>query len=288
MRSVGIVTTALLLALAVSRVPAGAGEQLAQAAPASGSKVGQTTGQAPGQPGAQQTAPQPAPPKPYKAVPVAFPPPLNDPSFEAFRKELTGVAQRKDRAALGRMVVAKGFFWDTEDGKGADAKKSSIENLALAIGLDAKDSGGWDALAAMAAEPTASADPNKKDVVCTPATADIDEKEFENLVKSTQTDPAEWGYPTSAGVEVHASPQAKSATVEKLGMDLVRVLPETAPAAAVAGEDWVRVVAPDGKVGFVLSASLMSLDNDELCFAKESGNWKIAGVVGGSSGDGGQ
>jgi hypothetical protein len=38
--------------------------------------------------------------KPYKPVAVSLPQPYNDPSFEAFRKELGEIASHKDRAAL--------------------------------------------------------------------------------------------------------------------------------------------------------------------------------------------
>jgi len=67
--------------------------------------------------------PQPAPPKPYKPVPVTLAQPHNDPSFEAFRKQLADIASRKDRAALARLVVARNFFWIGEKGDRADRRK---------------------------------------------------------------------------------------------------------------------------------------------------------------------
>jgi hypothetical protein len=86
-------------------------------------------------------------PQPYKAVTVKLPPFLNDPSLDAFRKDVAAVAKRRDRNALAGMVVAKGFFWDRDDGKGADDSKSGIDNLAAAFELNASDGAGWDALA---------------------------------------------------------------------------------------------------------------------------------------------
>src|SRR5438270_11402859 len=60
-----------------------------------------------------QGAPQGAPPagqaqavapiKPYKPLAVTLPAPVNDPSFEAFRKQLADIATRKDRAALAKL-----------------------------------------------------------------------------------------------------------------------------------------------------------------------------------------
>ena len=85
---------------------------------------------------AQQQPQEPAPPKPYKEVAVNLPAPVNDPSFEAFRAQLADIAERKDRAALAALIVPRGFFWERESGNEADEKKSGIDNLAAATGLD--------------------------------------------------------------------------------------------------------------------------------------------------------
>ncbi len=47
---------------------------------------------------------------PYKPVPITLPAAMNDPTFDAFRKELTEIARKKDRAALAQLVAAT-FFW---------------------------------------------------------------------------------------------------------------------------------------------------------------------------------
>src|SRR6516164_7450565 len=75
-----------------------------------------------------------APPKPYKPIAVTLAQPYNDPSFVAFRKQLGDIADRKDRAALARLVV-NNFFWMGEKGDKANKKKSGIDNLAAAIDL---------------------------------------------------------------------------------------------------------------------------------------------------------
>src|SRR5581483_4751535 len=89
---------------------------------------------------------QPAPPKPYKPVAIRLPQPVKDPSFEAFRKQIAAIAQKKDRAALARLVSQQ-FFWIVEDKDNADKKKPGIDNLAKALGLDGGDPSGWDLLA---------------------------------------------------------------------------------------------------------------------------------------------
>jgi hypothetical protein len=228
----------------------------------------------------QQQAPQPAPPKPYKPLAVTLPAPVSDPSFDAFRKEIVGVAQRKDRAALARMVVAKGFFWEREDGKRAP-KKSGADILAQALNLAAKDGSGWEALAGFAAEPTAAPLPERKEVLCAPANPDFDERGLEELAQTTDTDPLEWGYPLRADVDVRETPSATAPVIEKLGMHFVRVLDDESQSTANTAGEWLRVVAPSGKIGFVPADTLTSPAGAQLCFVKDGSAWKIAGLIGG-------
>jgi len=229
---------------------------------------------------APQQAPPVAPPKPYKPLAVTLPAAINDPSFEAFRKDLAGVAQKKDRAGLARMVVAKGFFWERDDGKPAP-KKPAIDILAQAVNLAAKDGSGWDAIAGFAAEPTAAPLPERKEVLCAPATPTFDERGLEELAQTTQTDPVEWGYPLRADVEVRETPNATAPVVEKLGLYFVRVLDDDSQSTANTAGEWLRVVAPSGKVGFVAADALTSLAGTQFCYIKEGGAWKIAGLIGG-------
>jgi hypothetical protein len=211
-------------------------------------------------------------------VAVTLPTPSKDASLEAFRKQLTDVANGKDRAALGKLVVPQGFFWEGETGDGADKKKSGLDNLAAVIGLDSKDGSGWEILAEFAADPTTSPAPDHKGVLCAPADPAFNEAELEAAAKSTQTDPSEWGFPLSNGVEVRESAMPNAKVAEKLGMHFVRVLPDDSPLTAVAS--FLRIVTPSGKVGFVPADSIAPLGNDQLCYVKEASGWKIAGYVG--------
>lgn len=232
-------------------------------------------------PGGAPAASQPARLGPYKAVAVTLPKPFGDPSLDAFRKSLADIAQRKDRTALASKVVAKGFFWQREDSDGADPKKSGIDNLAEAIGLDAPEGTGWQAIAAYAEEGSAAAQPGVKDLVCSPAFPSFNEEEMDEVAKQTGTDPSEWGYPTSPGVDVRAKPNANAPTVDKLGMNLVRLLLDDSEGASA---EWIKVVTPAGKVGYVSADSLGPLGSDQICYSKAGGSWHIAGFVGGGGG----
>src|SRR6185295_782712 len=79
--------------------------------------------------------------KPYKPIEVTLPAAAADKSLEAFRKQLSAIAQRKDRAALARLV-AKDFFWEGDLGGMFQAKKSGADNLAAALRLGDADARG--------------------------------------------------------------------------------------------------------------------------------------------------
>jgi len=246
-------------------------------APASGRA--QTQPQVPMPPGGFKPPPM-APVKPYKPVAVTPPSPYDDPSFVAFRKQLLDVAQHKDRAELGKLIVAQGFFW-MQDKDMADKRKSALANLASAINLDAKDDSGWAMLAGYANEPTGAALPDHQGVICAPADPNLDPKAFEALVQATQTEPPDWGYPIRDGLELRSAPKPTAPVVEKLGLTLVRVLPDSAPPQDPNEQAFLHIAAPSGKSGFVPAEAMSGLGGDQMCYAKDAGGWKITGFFGG-------
>jgi hypothetical protein len=244
-------------------------------------KAGLAQGQLPQPPVGFKPPPPPPPPpiKPYKPVTVTLAGPYNDPSFAAFRTELAGIAKTKDRAALAKLIVAQGFFW-VQDKDLADSTKSGIDNLAKAIALDDPNGGGWDIIANDAADPTLAELPQNKGLFCAPAPPSFDPRAFQALFQGTGTDPTDWGYPTSNGVEVRAAAQPNAPVVEKMGLYFVRVLPDSAPSDGGA-PSFLHVALPDGKTGFIAFDAIVPLASDQICYAKEGGNWKIAGYIGG-------
>jgi hypothetical protein len=224
-----------------------------------------------------QQSPPPPPAGPYKTVAITPPQPINDPAFTALLKQLGEAAQRKDRAILAKLVVSQGFFWVRENGDRADKRKSGADNLAAALGLNNKDGAGWDMLASFADDPTGSPIPQRKDTLCAPADPTFDAKAFNDLLKATTTDVSDWGYPVSPDVEVHATPQANSPVVDKLGPAFVRVMPEGGPNVP----SFLRIITPAGKPGFVSVDSIAPIGNDQICYIKDAGGWKIGGYIGG-------
>src|SRR5882724_11595851 len=111
---------------------------------------------APAPPPQAQQQPAPAPPTPYTALKISPPQPSTDASLAAFRKDLVAIAQKKDRAALAKVVLVKDFFWMKEEGNAA-GKKTGIDALATALNLASKDGSGWEMLGELASDETASA-----------------------------------------------------------------------------------------------------------------------------------
>lgn len=228
-------------------------------------------------PNAEEAAPKP---RPYKPIAVELPQPVKDPSFIAFRKQIADIAQRKDRAALAKLVAGD-FFWTTDDGKDiTDKARSASDNLARSLYLDNPDTEGWDILAAFATEATADPSPQRKGVICGPGEPKFDNAAAAELGNQTGTTSASWYYPVSDGIAVRGGLAPSSAIVGKLSMHLVWIYPDDSPAGAVNAET-VRIVLPSGQFGFVAADALMSLPGDLLCYVKDGNAWKIAGYFGG-------
>ncbi len=208
-------------------------------------------------------------------VAITLPASTSDASFEAFRKQLAGIAQKKDRAALAGLVAAS-FFWFPDDTDTADKAKSGIDNLATAIGLAGRNPVGWEVIADFAAETSNMPDPKRQGVICAPVQPTFDDKEAEELAKATQTNPSEWVFPVRDGVEVRSGAQPKAAVIEKLGLHLVRTLEDSSPAAATS----VKVITPSGKTGYVPPDAIRDIGGAQMCYVKEGSGWKIAGFLG--------
>ena len=246
-----------------------------------GPQLALAQGQLPEPPRPFQPPPPPPPPpiKPYNPVAVTPPPAFSDAAFQTFRKNLVDAVQHKDRAALAKLIVGKGFFW-VRDNDLADDSKPGIDNLANAVGLDNPAGTGWAILADAVANPSAAELPQHPGIFCSPAPPGFAPQAFGTLLQDTDTDPTDWGYPARDGVEARAAAQAGAPVTEKLGMNFLRVLPDSAQAEPGA-PSFLHVALPSGKTGFVTSQDLVPLDHDLICYTKESGTWKIAGYVGG-------
>lgn len=220
-----------------------------------------------------------AKPAPYKTVPITLPEAVKDSSFAAFRKRLSAIAEKHDRAALAALIVKQGFFWDRESGDGADKAKSSIQNFATAIGLDLPDDSdvGWDTISIYADDPTAAPNDAHPGVICGPADPDFNVDSMQALLDATQSDLGEWVYPLAPATTLHATPSDSAPVVETLGLSFVRLLPGDVNAQNAG---FLRLMSPSGKIGFARADGLASLGVSQICYVKDGKDWKITGVTG--------
>jgi len=212
--------------------------------------------------------------KPYRPVPIQQPAEIKDPDLTVLRAKVAEAARNRDRAALAKLAADKGFFWD-RDGADAARGRHGIDVLGAALGLSNKNGVGWDMLAGLADDPSAAPVHSRKGAVCGPAEPRFDAKAFAALLKDTQTDAAAWGYPYAAGADVRATPQASAPVIDKLGLTFVRVLP-----GGSVNPNYMRVLTPAGKVGFVTIDTLAPIGSDQLCYVKDGGAWKVGGYIG--------
>lgn len=233
----------------------------------------------PAQPFHPPPPPPPAPIKPYDPVAVSPPAAFTDAAFQTFRKSLVDAVSHKDRAALAKLIVSKGFFW-VRDNDLADDSKSGIDNLANAVELDNPSGAGWATLADATANASAAELPQHKGIFCSPAPPRFEPQAFGTLLQSTDTDPTDWGYPAQDGADARAAAKPDAQVIDKLGMNFVRLLPDS-PAAEPGTPSFAHVALPSGKAAFVASQAIVPLDHDLICYTKEGGKWKIAGYVGG-------
>lgn len=223
-------------------------------------------------------AAKPQPIRPYKPIAITLPQPVADASFGAFLKQLAGVASRKDVKALASLVVAKGFFLEDENGDQADDARSGVDNLSEGVGaFTGKEPTGWETIANYAGINSASAhpDPERKGVLCSPAFPTFNEDEAEALTKATQTDAADWVYPLRGDVDVRGAARADAPVIGKLGLHLVMLAPDD-------GQDsgnFLRIVLPSGRVGYVPNDVISDFTSSQICYIKDASGWKIAGIV---------
>jgi hypothetical protein len=219
----------------------------------------------------------------YKLVAITLPAAYEDKSFAAFRKLLADVAQRRIFAELERSVGARGFFWERDFAGTYDARRSAAENLAAAIGLERGSGAGWQWLADLAADASASPMPSRPGVVCAPGRPQFDAFEFDWLLEVTHSARTDWGYPRTGDAEVRAQPQARGPIVDRVGSHFVRLLTAEGgnDGADATGAAWVRVATPAGRSGFVAPGRIAPAYPPRLCYAKDAlGRWSIAGFVG--------
>jgi hypothetical protein len=181
---------------------------------------------------------------------VTPPASFNDPSFIAFRKQLGDVAAHKDRAALAKLVVAQNFFWIQDKDLADKRKPASTISPRRSISTPRTDRAGT----CSPATPPSRRRRNcrrQKGVFCAPADPAVDPADSKRSARPPgPTRPIGAIRPRTAS-KCAPPPQPNSPVVEKLGLILVRVLPDSAPPDDANEPPFLHIATPSGKAGFV-------------------------------------
>jgi hypothetical protein len=82
---------------------------------------------------------------------------------------------------------------------------------------------------------------------------------------------------------VRSEGKSSAPVIEKLGLTLVRVLPDSTPPDDASQPPFLHIAAPSGKSGFVPLEAISALGGDQMCYTKDAGAWKITGYFGGAA-----
>jgi hypothetical protein len=85
---------------------------------------------------------------------------------------------------------------------------------------------------------------------------------------------------TGTGVRVRARPGLNALIVTNLSYDIVQLDRETS-ASGVDNRGWVKIIAPNGKKGYVSSQYIRSPIDYRACFEKKQGKWLMTALVAG-------
>ena len=216
-----------------------------------------------------------------------------DAKFQALITNFAAAVAHKDAPALFGLVGPT-FVWTaggnlTDD---FDLGRDALHNFKVVFGFRAAGAdtdGGvdngpfWDALAAFAEDKTYYKAFDSGKLICSPLGADAVDEDILGQARDKIEPPdeaAEW-YFTLGDTAVARSPGDRGAPIAKVGKVALPVL-STAPAGKegepAPAPEFLEVLLPSGKTGWIPAASARPLAAERLCYAATaSGEWKIVG-----------
>ncbi len=217
-----------------------------------------------------------------------------DAAFEKMRVAFADSVAKKDVDAL-TALIAPTFLW-TLGGQPTDELdlgRDAIHNFKVVFGFRAlgkdvdggvKDGPYWDALEALAGDPTYYAATDAGNLICGPISADVvDEKIFEQARQKIESgdDGADW-YFTLAETNITNAPSDTDASIGKVNtvaLPMLSLYPPVRDGQSMPRPTHIEVLLPSGKTGWIPAAAVRPLFTTRLCYAKTpAGDWKIASV----------
>ena len=216
-----------------------------------------------------------------------------DPAFQATIAKFSAAVAAKNQAALFALVGPT-FVWTLNGAliDDFDLGRDALHNFKVVFGFrpvgaaaDGPVEQGpfWSALASFASDKTFYKATNSGSLICTPMQANIaDEDAFAKAQDKIASgdDSIDW-YFTLQETQVAKAPGDRGPPIAKVGPMALPVL-STSPAAK-SGEpspppEYLEVLLPSAKTGWIPAAAARPLAVERLCYAKTAaGEWKIVG-----------
>lgn len=85
---------------------------------------------------------------------------------------------------------------------------------------------------------------------------------------------------TGTGVRVREQPNLNAPIITALSYDIVKLDYEPS-ASAGSNSEWVKIIAPNGKKGYVFGKYIRSPTDYRACFEKKQGKWMMTALIAG-------
>jgi hypothetical protein len=185
-----------------------------------------------------------------------------DPSFKAFRDRLLAAVKRQDETVLYESLDPK--ITNSFGGEGGVTEfntqwKMGEERTRL-----------WDELATILSMGGSFINTQGQKSFCAPYV-------YSNF--PDDLDGYSYAAITGTGVRVRAEPNLNARVITALSYDLVQL--DSEPTASGENTEWVKIIAPNGKKGYVFGKYIRRPIDYRACFEKKRGGWKMTALVAG-------
>lgn len=85
---------------------------------------------------------------------------------------------------------------------------------------------------------------------------------------------------TGTGVRVRAEANLNAPVITALSYDIVELDNEPS-ASGETNSEWIKIIAPNGKKGYVFGKYIRSATDYRACFEKKQGQWKMTALIAG-------
>jgi hypothetical protein len=185
-----------------------------------------------------------------------------DPSFKAFRDRLLAAVKQRDETVLYESLdpqITNGF-----GGKGG------ITEFKTQWKMGGERTRLWDELVTILSMGGSFSNVGGQKSFCAPY-----------VYSNFPDDLDAYGYAaiTGTGVRVRAAANLNAPVITALSHDIVQL--DAEPSTSGDTSEWVKIIAPNGKKGYVFGKYIRRPIDYRACFEKKQGKWKMTVLVAG-------